>query len=249
MTMDKLANCFQKQGNFTESENIYRMVVDLYQKRFGKEHPETISAFNSLIEVRLRKGECDLDLEIMCKNHLALSIKVMRNDHRTSLYAMKHLAWVLEERKQYAEAEILYRKLKETQEKVLGKENPDTLSAMYDLAQFLTLRGTPEGDILHLETLKLREKVSGPSHHNTFCVSAVAKIREREGKDMEASALYQTALEGYRKTFGEQHSSTQRALRNYEGLLESRRRANDGGVLQDNGAYINSSAELFYESC
>jgi len=52
---------------------------------------------------------------------------------------------------------------------VLGKEHPDTLTSMNDLAQALSdQRDYVEAEKMHRETLALREKVLGKEHPHTL---------------------------------------------------------------------------------
>jgi tetratricopeptide (TPR) repeat protein len=65
----------------------------------------------------------------------------------------------------HAEAEQLYQKVLQLREKVLGKEHPDTLTTMNNLAELYRLQGRhAEAEQLHQKALQLREKVLGKEH-------------------------------------------------------------------------------------
>ncbi|KAI0198364.1 Tetratricopeptide repeat-domain-containing protein [Astrocystis sublimbata] len=57
---------------------------------------------------------------------------------------MNHLAGVLDNQGRYEQAETMYRETLKLREKVLGRENPDTLTSMNNLAGVLRDLGKHE---------------------------------------------------------------------------------------------------------
>lgn len=69
----------------------------------------------------------------------------------------------------YKAAEQTERQLLNLREGVLGKEHPDTLGSMNNLALALSGQGKyAEAEVIHRETLALREKILGKEHPDTL---------------------------------------------------------------------------------
>lgn len=69
---------------------------------------------------------------------------------------------------QYQKSEQMHRQALQLYEKVLGKEHPDTLTSMNNLALELSNLGKyEEAEQMHRQTLQLREKVLGKDHPST----------------------------------------------------------------------------------
>jgi hypothetical protein len=58
---------------------------------------------------------------------------------------MNNLARVLRDRGKYEEAETMYRQILGLRERVLGKEHPNTVTSMNNLAEVLSKTGQIEG--------------------------------------------------------------------------------------------------------
>ncbi|XTI89187.1 purine and uridine phosphorylase [Cenococcum geophilum] len=69
----------------------------------------------------------------------------------------------------YKESEIIYRQTLELKKKVLGREHPDTLNSMNNLAVVLGNQGKyEEAEQIFRQTLELKEKVLGREHPDTL---------------------------------------------------------------------------------
>lgn len=93
--LQNLADCLQEQDNLLESEELFRTMVEPSQNNFGREHTDTLIAINGLIEVPIRKGESDSELEPICMEQFALCKKGLGKEHEYTLSVMQNLAWVL----------------------------------------------------------------------------------------------------------------------------------------------------------
>ncbi|KAK2005502.1 TPR-like protein [Colletotrichum eremochloae] len=97
----------------------------------------------------------------------------------------------------YSEAEQMHRQTLELKEKVLGPENPDTLSSMNNLALVLDSQGKyEEAEQMHRQTLELREKVLGPENPDTLAsMNNLALVLDSQGKYEEAEQMHRQTLE------------------------------------------------------
>jgi Tetratricopeptide repeat len=76
-----------------------------------------------------------------------------------------HLASVLRYQGKHEQAEEIHRQTLKLRERVLGKEHPDTLTSMNNLALMLNDQSKDEqAEEMHRRTLELRERVLGKEH-------------------------------------------------------------------------------------
>jgi hypothetical protein len=125
------------------------------------------------------------------------------------------LAAVLEGEGKYAEAESQFRDLIKIEEKVVGVDNPLTLSSRNGLARTLMSQGK-DADAEMRKIIALREKLVGATHPDTLesCYD-FARGLFKQNKVAEAKTFAQRAVDGARKVLGANHPSTQK----YEKLV------------------------------
>ncbi|RKL04917.1 hypothetical protein BFJ70_g17166 [Fusarium oxysporum] len=116
----------------------------------------------------------------------------------------------------YEGAAKLYRETLEAREKVLGKEHPDTLSSMNNLALVLRKIGKyEEAEKMHRETLEAREKVLGKEHPSTLSsMNNLALVLGNMGEYEEAEKMHRETLELKEKVLGKEHPSTLSSMNN-----------------------------------
>ncbi|KAL1607816.1 hypothetical protein SLS60_002754 [Paraconiothyrium brasiliense] len=96
----------------------------------------------------------------------------------------------------YRAAESAYRQLFEREVEVLGREHPDTLTSMNNVAAALTNRGKyAEAEAMHRATLAVQEKMLGAEHPDTLTsMNNVAAALTNRGKYAEAEAMHRATL-------------------------------------------------------
>ncbi|KAK5268335.1 hypothetical protein LTR40_014288, partial [Exophiala xenobiotica] len=79
--------------------------------------------------------------------------------------------------------EPLYWETLQLREKILGKDHPDTLISMNNLARLLESQGKYNtAEPLYRETLQLREKVLGKEHPQTLTsMNNLSRLLESQG--------------------------------------------------------------------
>ena len=114
---------------------------------------------------------------------------------------LNNLAFLFRRRGKFAEAEPLYRRALEINEKSLGPENPVlavTLSNLAELCRAQKKYG--EAESLYQRALAIREKVLQPGDPAVaVTLSNMASLYRFEGKLVEAEPLYRRALEIFEK--------------------------------------------------
>jgi tetratricopeptide (TPR) repeat protein len=122
-------------------------------------------------------------------------------------------------------AEPLLTRALKARERVLGREHPDTLTSVNDLARLLLDKGDFAGaEALFRRALVAREQVLGPEHSRTVeIVSNLAVLLERIGDFAGAEALFRRALAAQERVLGPEHSTTLICVNNLAGLLSKKR--------------------------
>jgi len=101
--------------------------------------------------------------------------------------------------------------------RVLGREHPETLRSMNDLALVYMYEGSryPQAEALAGQTLEIRRRVLGPEHPETLLsMSKLAIVYATEGKYAQAEALHSQTLEIQRRVLGPEHPDTLGSMHN-----------------------------------
>ena len=124
----------------------------------------------------------------------------------------------------YKAAEPLYRRALEGYERVLGREHPDTLTSVNNLALLLKSKGDYAGaEPLYRRALEAQERVLGKEHPDTLTsVNNLAALLDSKGDYAGAEPLYRRALEGRRRVLGKEHPDTLTIQHNLDVLLKSK---------------------------
>eukprot|EP00438_Fugacium_kawagutii_P012913 Skav221623 [mRNA] locus=scaffold3212:19543:20313:- [translate_table: standard] len=120
------------------------------------------------------------------------------------------------------EAELLFRRALEGEEQHFGKEHPDTLRSVSNLAAFLLSVGKlEEAYQLSSRALQSREKLLGKWHpHTLISVNNLAAVLQAQGRLSEAEQLFRRAVEGQEAQLGLQHPETKQSLKNLVSVLQ-----------------------------
>ena len=116
----------------------------------------------------------------------------------------------------YKAAEWAHRQLSEQRESMLGKEHPDTLTSINEVALALGGQGKyAEAEKIHQETLALREKVLGKEHPDTLMsMNNLARALSDQGKYAEAEKMHRETLALSKKVLGKEHPETLTSMTN-----------------------------------
>ncbi|KAK3176512.1 hypothetical protein OEA41_007835 [Lepraria neglecta] len=101
-------------------------------------------------------------------------------------------------------------------EKMLGKEHPNTLTSINNLALVLSSQGNyEEAERIDRQALALRERVLGKEHPDTLgSMNNLASVLSRQSKYEEAEKIYRQALALRERVLGKEHPSTLTSMNN-----------------------------------
>jgi tetratricopeptide (TPR) repeat protein len=116
----------------------------------------------------------------------------------------------------YAEAEAMGRQTLQLRETVLGKDHPDTLASMNNLALSFHQQGKyAEAEAMHRQTLQLKETVLGKDHPDTLkSMNNFAELLRQQGKYAEAEAMHRQTLQFMKTVLGKDHPDTLASMNN-----------------------------------
>ena len=112
----------------------------------------------------------------------------------------------------------------EARERVVGREHPDTLTSVNNLALVLLTRGDyAAAEPLYRRALEARERVVGREHPDTLqSVNNLAGLLDSKGDYAAAESLYRRAVEAFERVLGSEHPNTLASINNLAGLLLTR---------------------------
>jgi tetratricopeptide (TPR) repeat protein len=121
------------------------------------------------------------------------------------------------------QAEPLIRESMERRRRVLGEDDPDTITSISNLGSVLQEQGKLEqAETLISETLRRRRTVLGDDHPETLkSINKMAGLLQARGKLDESLPLYEEAMARRRKVLGPEHPSTLQSIHNLGKALEA----------------------------
>ncbi|KAI1601165.1 HET multi-domain protein [Pyrenophora tritici-repentis] len=137
-------------------------------------------------------------------------------DGAVSASLLERLGRCQESLGQYPSAETSHRKASSLGKEVLGREHPDTLTSMSNLAGVLGRQGKyKEAEVMNRQMLALTETVLGREHPDTLTsMSNLAGVLDRQGKYEEAEAMNRQTLALYETVLGREHPETLTSMSN-----------------------------------
>jgi serine/threonine protein kinase/Tfp pilus assembly protein PilF len=122
----------------------------------------------------------------------------------------------------FPEAERAYQRAIELRSRLLGAENPTTLSTMQDLGELYWLEGNYQKSSEFLEPLlETQRRVVGKEHPDTLqTMNDLATAYDEQGKYAEAQKLYEDLVEHRRRILGETDRETLNAMNNLAVLYD-----------------------------
>jgi hypothetical protein len=110
----------------------------------------------------------------------------------------------------YNEAEKSFFDVMETRKRVLGRDHPDTLASMGNLAStYLSQRRWKEAEELEMQVIETRKKVLGEKHPDTLInISNLASTYLSQGRWKEAEELEVQVIETRKRVLKKEHPDT-----------------------------------------
>ncbi|MHC4945244.1 MAG: tetratricopeptide repeat protein, partial [Planctomycetota bacterium] len=190
------------QGRYDEAESIFKKVIEIRKRIFGKDHLETISTLGNLALIFTAQGKYS-ETEPIQREVLEARRNLLGEEHPDTWNAWRELAVTLLNQEKYSEAESISRTVLEARIRHFGEKHPETLRSMHDLALVSSYQGKDsEAMQLYHKALLIARESLPPSHQLTayFVLSygnslmKAARYSEAEEYLLEAYKLFASAV-------------------------------------------------------
>jgi len=140
----------------------------------------------------------------------ALESHLVDTDGKSRINLMWRCGMCLYRDGRWKETEVLFGKVMETRNRVLGAEHPDTLTSMAKLASTYRRQGRwVQAEELLVQVMKTSKRVLGPEHPDTLTIMAsLAETYRDQGRWSEAEALGKQVMETGKMVLGTDHPVT-----------------------------------------
>ncbi|MEH2361283.1 tetratricopeptide repeat protein, partial [Nostoc sp.] len=228
-----LGNIYRRRLQHGESQD-YKTEQDLaieylckaveLQQELGL-HRDLASSLNNLAALYRSQGRYS-EAEPLYIQALALSRKLLGEEHPSVASSLNNLAYLYDSQGRYSEAEPLYIQALALSRKLLGEEHPSVATSLNNLAGLYDSQGRySEAEPLYIQALALSRKLLGEEHPSVATsLNNLAGLYRSQGRYSEAEPLYIQALALRRKLLGEEHPSVATSLNNLAGLYRSQGR-------------------------
>jgi len=153
---------------------------------------------------------------------LGLVTSAFGPDARQTATALNNLALTYHYLARYMEAEPLYRRAIEIDERVFGKDHPNVATDYNNLAGLLQDQGKyDQAETLFRRAMEIDEKVLGKDHPNVATdYNNLAELLQDQRKYDQAEPLLRRAMEIDEKVLGKDHPTVAIRYNNLAGLLQ-----------------------------
>lgn len=203
-----LARVFQKQGRYKSAESLFRQVVEASQKNLGNNHRKTINAFVDLGNVFVDQGRYQ-SAEKLLRQVLTVLTKTMgKEDGADTIFTKRSLAVALNYQNRYLEASEIQRGVLEASQRKWGFEHMNTLRAMMELANSLSMQDHHSfiSVMLYGHVLATQNRTLGEDHEDTIRTKLHLSVSlAEEGQLKDGEVLAREVLKARKRIFGSEH--------------------------------------------
>ncbi|GIJ91398.1 hypothetical protein Asppvi_010363 [Aspergillus pseudoviridinutans] len=212
------AKCYYVLGQYQKSEQMTRQALELQEKLFSKEHPQTLETMESIAIDLSYQGKYE-EAEAMFKQTVELKRKVLGEVSPSTLNCMSNFGVLLDYLGKYEEAEKMHRQALDQSVKVLDKDDSDLAFSMSRLAGVLRSQGKYEEaeGLCRQAVEQLRKKLSEEDPYMLSCMATLGQVLGFQEKYEEAEGIFRHTMQVREKVLGKDHPET---LRNMGQLAE-----------------------------
>eukprot|EP00913_Durusdinium_trenchii_P000501 g458.t1 len=238
--MSNLAYMYKMLGQLDKAEPLYRRVLASHENHLGPSHNVTAASMANLAGLLKEKGRLE-ESEVLYR-------RALERLHHDTLQTVNDLASLLRLKGAYDEAQLLYeralagrkallssfierpgqelyRHVVAGRERRLGKEHPDTLRSISNLACLLEFKGdTQTAHTMQNSAYKGLQKRLGEDHAETLtCMNNLASLLITLQQFGEAERLCRRTLKKREEIFGTDHRDTLTSVNNLAYLLKAKK--------------------------
>ncbi|HEU0035210.1 MAG TPA: tetratricopeptide repeat protein [Kofleriaceae bacterium] len=181
-------------GQFEQAHTDCVKAQELFERRYGPDHPDTAAAEGNFGNVLLREGKGTEALAHL-EHAYATTLAAFGPEHPQTLLGRKNLANALAELGQHQRARDHFAAILAAREHTQGKDHPKTIETLTLLAGEEMATGDRDLAIAHLEqALPQLEKLYGPNHEMTVtAINGLAMAYQGAKRSPEALVMFERA--------------------------------------------------------
>ena len=228
-------------GNYAVARDSVERVVEARERRYGPEHPGTVTARTMLAHWTAQAGQAAAGRDQLA-GLLPVAERVLGPEHRDTLFLRRELAWWTGDAGDPVAARDQWAALVPVCERVLGPEHPETLTVRQGLAGATGRAGDAVAARDQAAALvPVFQRVLGPEHTGTLATQAnLAGWTGQAGDPDAARRLFAEVLTVHERVFGPEHPGTLNSRRNVAGFTGE---AGDAAAARDQLAELLPSYE------
>ena len=152
---------------------------------------------------------------------------------RSRASVLRNRAWYNREQGNYIVAEEMAKQAMYDRFRILGAEDPDTLTSMNNLALTFWNQGRwNEAEELHMQVMETRKRVLGAEHPDTLAsIANLALTFWNQGRWNEAEELEMQVMETRKRALGTEHPDTLASIANLASTFRNQGRWNEAEEL------------------
>ena len=228
----RMSTFLGEQGKYEASELRAVESMEIFERLYGSEHPETLFAIKIYAVTMTRRGRYQRAVHLH-RQVLKSREKVLGIDHPATLESLNVLGNNLQQLGHYKEAEEIHRRELMEKQKFLEEQPEDSgmqediIVAMNNVACVLShQRRFMEAEQLHRQALHKGELLVGRLHPNVLITRGkLARTVGDQNRLDEAEQMYDSLAKDWLQLLGERHPRTLIAQSNLAGVLA--RQGND----------------------
>lgn len=195
-----------QQGRYTEAIPILKKLIQLMEKSYGLEHPNTANRISDLGQLYKLMGDYS-NAEPLYLRALQIREKALGPEHPDVANSLNNLGMLYFAKGDYSKAEKFDQGGLKINEKALGPEHPSTAMSLNNLAGLYFAKGDyAMGEQLNQRALRIREKVLGPEHPDTaMSLNNLAELYFRLGDHAKAASFFERIVSIQEKARGPEH--------------------------------------------
>ena len=209
-SLHDLAYCINDQGDSKKAADLYEQALAGRQKVLGFDHIDSLESLRGMAEAICDQGpERYEDAESWYRQAALIGEKLQGEEHLSVLSDLHRIAFLLDERGEHQEAEVLNRRVLGLREKVLGPLALESLESMNNVACAIQQQGgarLEEAEVLRRRVLSGYTQVLGSESEEALeSLEALKDILNLQNKYDESEDLARLLITTKEKKLGSEH--------------------------------------------
>ena len=191
---------------YAEAQRYFERALEIRERVFGREHPDTALSMNDMGAVLRTQGEYERAREYH-EQALAIRERVLGREHLDTVVTFYWLGKVLRDLGDLAGAQRYYEQALKIRVEVFGPEHRHIVWSLHNLAVIWRLKGEYDrARECHEQALAIREQVFGREHPTVaWSLNGLGVVSRLTGEYERALEYHERALALQERTLGRDH--------------------------------------------